>query len=98
MTNTIAVSAIALSLGLSGLGLLVGIPATAQDTTERPTEPTEVALGVAQQDYRIIANPAAHGLPPLSAHEMYVQFDDHIYRMARANASVLTPKGTVVTQ
>ena len=98
MTNTIAVSAIALSLALSGAGFLVGIPATAQDTTEQITEPTQVALGVAEPDYRIIANPAAHGLPPLADTEMYVQFDDDIYRMARANASIMTPEGTVVSQ
>ncbi|MEC7764382.1 MAG: hypothetical protein VX874_20940 [Pseudomonadota bacterium] len=98
MTNTIAVSAIALSLGLSAVGFFVGIPATAQATTEDQPEQVELALGVAQQDYRIIANPAARGLPPLDAHEMYVEFDEHVYRMARANASILTPKGAVVSQ
>jgi hypothetical protein len=97
MTNTIAVSAIALSLGLSAVGFLVGIPATAQATTEDRPEQVEVALGVAQQEYRIVANPAAHGLPPIEAHEMYVQFDEHIYRMARADASALTPKGTLLS-
>lgn len=98
MTNTIAVSAIALSLGLSAVGFFVGIPATAQATTEDQPEQIEVALGVTQQDYRIIANPAAHGLPPLDAHEVYVQFDEHVYRMARANASVLEPQGTLISQ
>jgi hypothetical protein len=102
MTHAIALSALVLSLGLSALGFVTGIPATAQEVTPTP-EPAgsarvDIALGLPQQGYEIIADPAAYGLPPLPAAEMYVRLDTQVFRMRRADAAILDTVGTLVAR
>lgn len=94
MTRFITIAALAVSFGFSGLAFVLGIPATAQELAGPTPEPSaaeriDVALGLPQEGYEVIVNPALYGLPPVEEGEMYVRLDTEIFRMQRTDAAIL---------